>query len=151
MRGKLYSFGDTFVAVTWNVDAVTSVVFRGGSEIPPIDTMGGPDTAVSGCVMDNDAGAGGCSGCAVVVKGTVQLGFRRNSWIEAGGMEEVECEGSVWDEAVPEMQGEVGVADTEAGNEVILVCLDGSFCGVGVMKVWRNELELYAEIVQKCF
>ena len=55
------------------------------------------------------------------------------------------------DEVVPDMQGEVGVAATEAGNEVILVCLDGAFCGVGVMKVRRNELELYAGIVQKCF
>ena len=87
----------------------------------------------------------------VVVEGTAQLGFRRNSWIEAGGTEEVECEGSMWDEAVPEIQGGVGAAATEAGNEVILVGLDGAFCGVGKMKVWRNELELYAGIVQKLF
>ena len=46
------------------------------------------------------------------------------------------------DEAVPEMQGEVGVAATEAGNEVILISLDCTFCGVGTMKVWGHELEL---------
>ena len=39
------------------------------------------------------------------------------------------------DEAVPEMQGGVGVADTEAGDEVILVGLDCAFCCVGAMKV----------------
>ena len=50
------------------------------------------------------------------------------------------------DEAVPEMQGEVRVADTEAGNKVILVSLDCAFCSVGVMKVWGNELELDAGI-----
>ena len=50
------------------------------------------------------------------------------------------------DEAVPEMQGKVGVAATEVGNEVILVVLDGAFCGVGAMQVWSNELELYAGI-----
>ena len=44
------------------------------------------------------------------------------------------------DEAVPEMQGEVGFAATEAGDEVILVGLDGVFIGVGAMKVWGNEL-----------
>ena len=55
------------------------------------------------------------------------------------------------DGAVPEMQGEVGVEDTEEGDEVILVSLDSAFCGVGVMKVWRNELEPYAEIPQKGF
>ena len=53
------------------------------------------------------------------------------------------------DEAVPETQGEFGVAATGAGDNVILVGLDGAFCGVGAMKVWRNELELYAGIAQK--
>ena len=55
------------------------------------------------------------------------------------------------DEAVPEMKGEVGVAATEAGDELILVSLDCVFCGVGAMKVWGNELELDAGIVQKRF
>ena len=38
---------------------------------------------------------------------------------------------------------------TEAGNEVILVGLDGAFGGVGAMTVQRNELELDAGIMQK--
>ena len=54
-------------------------------------------------------------------------------------------------EAVPDTQGEVGVADTEAGDEVILVSLDCAFCGVGAMKVWGNELKLDAGIAQKMF
>ena len=49
--------------------------------------------------------------------------------------EEVECEGSMGDEAVPDMQREVEVAATDAGNEFIFVGLDGTFCGVGAMKV----------------
>ena len=49
------------------------------------------------------------------------------------------------------MQGEVGVAATEAGDEVILIGLDGAFCGVGVMKVWGYKLEPYAGIAQKSF
>ena len=80
------------------------------------------------------------------LKYTVQLGFCRKSWIEAGRTEEVHFGSIIWDEAVPEMQGEVGVADTEAGNEVILVGLDCAFCRVGAMKVWGNELEPYAGI-----
>ena len=55
------------------------------------------------------------------------------------------------DEAVPEMQGGVGVATTEAGDEVILVGLDGAFRGVGAMQVRRNKLEIYAGIAQKLF
>ena len=49
------------------------------------------------------------------------------------------------------MQGGVGVAATEAGDDVIFVGLDGAFCGVGAMKVWRNELELYSGIAQELF
>ena len=47
MRKKLDIFGDTFVAGPRNVDAVTSVVVRGGSEIPTIDTVGAPGAAVA--------------------------------------------------------------------------------------------------------
>ena len=60
MRGKLYSFRDTFGAGMNNVDVVTSVVVRGGSEVPPIDTLGGSGSEVAGCFMDNDAGTGRC-------------------------------------------------------------------------------------------
>ena len=41
IEGKLDSFGDMFGAGTRNVDAVTLVVVRGGSEIPTLDTLGG--------------------------------------------------------------------------------------------------------------
>ena len=47
MKGKLHSFGDAFFADTWNVDAVTSVVDRGASQVPSIDTVGG--TRCDGC------------------------------------------------------------------------------------------------------
>ena len=55
------------------------------------------------------------------------------------------------DEAVPEMQGEVGVATAEARNEVTLVGLDGAFGVAGAMQVRRNELEIDTRIAQKCF
>ena len=60
MREKLDSFGDTFGAGPRNVDAVTLVVVRGGSEIPTIDTVGVPGATVDGCFMENNAGGGGC-------------------------------------------------------------------------------------------
>ena len=46
----------------------------------------------------------------------------------------------MWDEAFPEMQGEVGVTAAEAGDEVILVSLDCTFRGVGAMKVWGKQV-----------
>ena len=57
MRGKVDSFGNTFGADPRNLDAVTSVVVRGGSEIPTVDTVGGPGATVTGCFVDNNAGA----------------------------------------------------------------------------------------------
>ena len=49
------------------------------------------------------------------------------------------------------MQREVWVAATQAGDEVILVCLDCSFCDVGVMKVWGHELKLDTGLAWKLF
>ena len=60
VRVKIYSFGDTFDTGTQNVYVATSIVVRGGSEVPPIETVGGPGVAVAGCFMDNNAGAGRC-------------------------------------------------------------------------------------------
>ena len=70
------------------------------------------------------------------------MGFFRQSWVETGRAEEVECQVGMWDEAVPEMQREVWVAAAQDGDEVILVSLDFSFCGVGAMQVWGHELKL---------
>ena len=60
MRAKLHSFGYAFCAGTWNVDAVTSVVVRGGSQVPFIDTVRGPGAAVFRCLVDYDSGARRC-------------------------------------------------------------------------------------------
>ena len=49
----------------------------------------------------------------------------------------------MWYEVVPDPQREVWVAAAQAGDEVILVSLDCTFCGVGAMKVWGHELESY--------
>ena len=57
MRGKLHCFGDAFCAGTWNVDVVASVVVRGGSEVPSIDTMGGPGVVVVRCLVYYDSRA----------------------------------------------------------------------------------------------
>ena len=39
-------------------------------------------------------------------------------------------------------KGKLGLQLLRPDNELILIGLDGAFCGVGAMKVWRNELEL---------
>ena len=51
MGEELHSFGDAFCVGAWNVDAVTSVVARGRSEVPSIDTVGDPVATVVGCLI----------------------------------------------------------------------------------------------------
>ena len=70
-EGKLDSFGDTFGMGPRNLDAVTTVVVRGGSKIPTLNTVGGPGATIAGCFVNNDAGAGGCQWCAVVFEDSV--------------------------------------------------------------------------------
>ena len=60
VREKLDSFGDTFGVDPRNVDAVKSIVVGGGSDIPTIDTLGGPDATFAGCFVDNNTSARGC-------------------------------------------------------------------------------------------
>ena len=60
MREKLHIFGNVFCVGTWNLDAVTLVVVRGGFEVPPIDTVGGTGAVVARCLMYNDSGDRSC-------------------------------------------------------------------------------------------
>ena len=91
MGGVFHCFGDAFCAGTWNVNAVTSVVVRGRYKVPPIHTVGVLCAGFVSCLVYYDSCAWWCEGCAVEFKWTVQLGFRQQSWIETGRMEEVEC------------------------------------------------------------
>ena len=60
VRTILDSFGDMFGAGPRNVDAVTTVVVRVGSEIPTVDTVGEAGAMIAWCLVNNDAGARGC-------------------------------------------------------------------------------------------
>ena len=60
VREKIVSFSDTFGAGPQNVDAVTSVVVKGGYEIPTVDTVRGAGATISGFFVNNNAGVGGC-------------------------------------------------------------------------------------------
>ena len=60
VREKLDIFGGMFGAGPQNVDAVISVVVRGGSKIPTVDILGDPGATIAGCFVDNDAFSGGC-------------------------------------------------------------------------------------------
>ena len=59
-------------------------------------------------------------------------------------MEEVQSQGALWNEAVPEVNRKVGVGAAEPGNEMVFVGADGSFGGVAAMVIRRDKLEVNA-------
>ena len=60
MGKKIHCFGDAFCADPRNLDEVTSVVVRGRSEVPSIDTVGGAGAAVVRCLVYYDSRAWRC-------------------------------------------------------------------------------------------
>ena len=59
-EGKNTQFWRCVLRGTWNVDALKLLVVRVGSEVPPIDNVGGPGATVFRCLVDNDSGSGRC-------------------------------------------------------------------------------------------
>ena len=56
---KLDSFGDTFGAGLRNADAVTTVVVRGASKIPTVDTVEVQGAMIARFFVNNNVGYGG--------------------------------------------------------------------------------------------
>ena len=54
------------------------------------------------------------------------LRLGREGRVDSGGTHEVEVEGSLGDQGIPDMKGRIRVTTAESGNEMILVGLDGS-------------------------
>jgi hypothetical protein len=52
-------------------------------------------------------------------------------------------------QAVPEMQREVLVNTTQASNEVVLECSDGTFSGIVVMDAGGSKLEVNVLLAEK--
>ena len=60
MWEELYCFGDAFYASVLDVDVVALVMFRGGSKVPSIYTVGGAGAAVFGSLVYYDSHAWRC-------------------------------------------------------------------------------------------
>ncbi len=58
------------------------------------------------------------------------------------GPEEIECDVALQEEAVPFFDREGGVQAGDAGEEMVLPGLDGSFSGIAAMDVGWHEFEL---------
>ena len=64
-------------------------------------------------------------------------------WKAVGWSQKIEGRGRLVDEAIPEVEGEVGVDARETGNEVVFSRADRLLSRVGSVFVRRDELEVY--------
>jgi hypothetical protein len=47
--------------------------------------------------------------------------------VETAGAQQVECDGGLWENPTPQLEGEGGVYGTQTGDEMIFERLDGAF------------------------
>ncbi len=66
--------------------------------------------------------------------------FRRESWVEAGGPKEIEGCDDLGQDAIPQVKGKLFVNGAEARNKMVFERLDGSFCRISAVYVWRDQL-----------
>lgn len=126
-----------------NVALVASVVLPGGTNVPPVDTMGCHVGALIGRDVDHNASAGRGEGAAVEVKISIEASVGGEPGLPAGGTQKVECEVSLRHEKVPFGEREFGVASGKARAEMVLPGLDRALGGVATMAVWGNALEVH--------
>ena len=67
-----------------DVYRVTSVVIPGGTDVPPVYTMGSPSAAYSRFLMYNALGSQWCKGGAVEIEWPIEHRFRIHFGVESG-------------------------------------------------------------------
>ena len=130
MGEELHRACDPFLPCLRDVHPVTAVVFCGRTEVPPLDSMWSPCSPVRGSLVDQDLGSGRCQWGAVEIKSSVELRFRRQTRIDGRWAEKVQGEEGLWEEAIPQVKGKVGIGACKGGDEVVLEGANGFLCRV---------------------
>ena len=92
-------------------DAMCSVMFRGGTNVPTVSGMFAPAAPVTGFYVELYRTANRCKWHSVVVKRPMVIGISRDLWCNIGILQEVQSQDSLWEQAVPFLDGE-GVIHT---------------------------------------
>ena len=66
---KLHCFGSEIGSGLWNIESVAAIVFRGGTQIPSVNPMGGPSAAVGGDLENLGFFPWRCKGGSIEIKG----------------------------------------------------------------------------------
>jgi len=78
-------------------NAVAAVGVKGGANIPPLESVGGPGAACFGFDVGENATTRGAQWCAIVVECAMDLGIGGELGVDAGSAEEVEHDFSLGD------------------------------------------------------
>ena len=77
MGKQLNSFDDAFSSGFLDVYSVATIVLSGASNVPPGDAMGCPSVENNRGLKHEDLCARRSKGCAIEIKGSIELGFSR--------------------------------------------------------------------------
>jgi hypothetical protein len=80
---KIDGVGNSFGGGFGHIRAVTAIVVGGAIEIPAVNTISCPGATSGGGFMDENASAWRGERGYIEVKGTVELSFGRQAWVEA--------------------------------------------------------------------
>ena len=90
MWEEIDCLGCAFRPRLWDVDAVAPVVFRGATDVPAVDAVGGPSASMVGCIVHKDFCARRSKRGAIEIEGSVELGFGGQAWVNVGGAQQIE-------------------------------------------------------------
>jgi hypothetical protein len=134
--------GSAFALRGPHENAIAAIVVKGRANVPAVLSVGGPRGTLVGLDVNEHSGAWGRNRRAIEVVVAMHLGPGRQLWVEAGATHEVESEDGLWEQAVPQVEREVGVGAAQASNEVVLEGANGAFGRIGAVKTRRDELEV---------
>jgi hypothetical protein len=75
--------GDAFGGEFCDINAPTAIVFCSTSQIPAVNSFGIPRSTLSDFLVSKNSCAGRSKRSSIVVECAVELGFGRQSWIDA--------------------------------------------------------------------
>ena len=92
-----YTVGTSF----GGVDRVAAIMLGCTTKVPAVDSMDRPGPATVGCFVNQHFGSGGGKRRLVVVEGSVKVRLGRQTRVEPGWAQQVECLVCLGDEPAP--------------------------------------------------
>ena len=99
-----------------------------------------PGGAILGFNVNKHADSGRGQRGSIAIEVAIALGVGGELGIDARTTQQVECRLRLWEEFIPQVEGEMLVHTAEASNKVVFERANCTFSGVAPMDTWRHEL-----------